>query len=449
MTAQTAELATFIAEQSLDEVPAAARTEVVRAVLDFVGVAWRGRLEPVGEIVEAVANQHFGEGRAAVIGSSVTLSPHGAALVNGTCGHALDYDDIGLNVGHPTAAILPAALAAAEIADADGAALVGAMAIGYEVAARFASLTSDNLSGPYALGYHGTSLYGVFGAAAAAARLLHADAREAGMALAIAASHSSGLRVNFGTMTKPLHAGQSCADGLLAATLAVGGLTASTAGVEGRYGWLDVIGGRGPGVATMTSGLGEQWALNDQLWFKPYPCCGANHYAIDGVIRLMSEHGLRGDDIERLRVSIDRRYIDEVLVYDWPTTGLEGKFSLRYNVAAAASDGAVGLRTYLDERIDHYLPWRDRIEIDPRADIDRHSVIIRVETTGGQVFDRVQDTLRGTPADPMSWAELGVKFTDNLADLPIATIEAAVAAIGALDDASVRVGDVLAHVVRR
>lgn len=444
----TTELSEFVAGHPLDRVPGEVRAEAVRAMFDFAGVAWRGRLEPVGAIVEGVAARQFGSGDATVVGSSTRLSPVGAALVNGTCGHALDYDDIGLDVGHPTTAILPAALAAAELVDADGARLVGAMALGYEVAARFARLTPDNLSGPYAVGYHGTSIYGIFGAVAAAARLLGLDAGEVSMALGIAASRSAGLRVNFGTMTKPLHAGQSSADGLLAALLAADGFTASAASIEGKYGWLDVIGGKPAGAASMTDALGGRWALAERLWFKPYPCCGANQYAIDGIVRLMSDHGLKAADVDRVRVSIDQRYLDEVLVYEWPTTGLEGKFSLAYNVAAAVADGAVGLATYADDRIGGYEPFRKRIEVDPRTDIDRHSVIVRIDTVDGNSLSRTHDTLHGSQADPLTWDELARKFRDNVDGMPAVAVDRAIAAIAGVDDPGVRVADLLRLLAR-
>ena len=206
MESITEELAVFVATFDASTIPSRARTEAIRGIVDLAGTMLAGASEPLGRLVHDHARAEGGDGPSTVIGGGFRSSPSLAAFANGATGHALDYDDIGLEVGHPTVAVAPAALAVAEHTGASGRELLDATVIGYEVASRIGS-SLGAVGGPYRRGYHGTSVYGIFGATAAAARLLGLDPRQAQMALGIAASEASGVRVNFGTMTKPYHAG--------------------------------------------------------------------------------------------------------------------------------------------------------------------------------------------------------------------------------------------------
>src|SRR5436190_9411422 len=206
MEAITERLAGFTAGCEASSIPPQARTEATRALVDVVGTMLAGAAEPLGRIVHAHAKDEGGAGPAAVVGAGFRTTASLAAFANGSTGHALDYDDIGLDVGHPTVAVAPAALAVAEQVGASGRQLLDAMVIGYEVASRVGSCLGS-VGGPYRRGYHGTYVYGIFGATAAAARLLCLKPEQIRCAFGIAASEASGVRVNFGTMTKPYHAG--------------------------------------------------------------------------------------------------------------------------------------------------------------------------------------------------------------------------------------------------
>ena len=314
--------------------------------------SWRARARRPGRLALRYARSQAAAGPAAVLGGGARLAPSLAALVNGTAGHALDYDDIGLGAGHISVAIAPAVFAVAEQVEADGQALIDALVVAYEVAHRLTTMYSDTRLGPYAAGYHKPSVYSVFGAAAGAARLLGLDADATASAFGIAASEAGGLRANFGTMTKPLHAGLANRSGIEAALLAQSGFTASADVLEQRFGWHDVI-CRGEGdLSVVLDGLGDSYAVEEGLVFKAYPCCGANHYAIDAVIGLLREHGIGEPDVARLDVWLEQRNLNDVLVYPWARTPLEGKFSLPYNMAAALADGEVTVNTFTDEAVD-------------------------------------------------------------------------------------------------
>jgi 2-methylcitrate dehydratase PrpD len=335
----TRELAAFAHDAPAGGVSARGLEIVRQAVLDLCGVTIAAGDEPASRIAMDYARSQATDGPAALLGGGVRLAPTLAALVNGTAGHALDFDDIGLGAGHVSVAIVPAVLAVAELTGADGAAFVDALVVGYEVAHRLTTMYPDTRLGPYAAGYHKPSVYSVFGAAAGAARLLDLTATETAHALGIAASQSGGLRANFGTMTKPLHAGLANRTGVEAALLARSGFTASTEALEQRFGWHDVICAGAGDLDAILDGLGDGYAIDEGLVFKLYPCCGANHYAIDGTIALTRNEGLREVDVDHVEVWIEQRNLNEVLVYPWPRTPLEGKFSLAYNIAAALADG--------------------------------------------------------------------------------------------------------------
>jgi 2-methylcitrate dehydratase PrpD len=368
-----------------------------------------------------------------VIGGGVRLTPSLAALVNGTAGHALDFDDIGIGAGHVSVAIMPAALAVAELIDAPGDAFIEAMILGYEVAHRLTRMYPDSISGPYAFGYHKPSLYSAFGASAAVGRLLGVDSDTLSQAFGIAGSEAGGLRINFGTMTKPFHAGLACRTGVEAVLLAREGFTASPVVIEGRFGWHDVL-CRGEGdLERILADPPPPFAVEEGLRYKPYPCCGANHHAIDAVLALMAGHGLEPDDVAEIEVTIEARTLQDVLVYPWPASGLEGKFSLAYNVAAAMVDGAVTVSTFTDRHLATLGAVCEKIRVLPKADMPQHGAYVTIRMKDGRIFDREQLRLRGNIDDPFTWDDLVRKFTANVAPLvkddAVADVIAALAAL--------------------
>jgi 2-methylcitrate dehydratase PrpD len=435
MAAVTKELAAFAAQAPAGCASPRATAVVRQAVLDLFGVVVAGTDEVAGQLALEYARSQGAAGPAAVLGGRTRLAPAAAALVNGTAGHALDYDDIGLGAGHISVAIMPAVFAVAELVAADGSSLIDALVVAYEVAHRLTRMYSDTRLGPYAAGYHKPSVYSVFGAAAGSARLLGLDADATANALGIAASQAGGLRANFGTMTKPLHAGIANRTGVEAALLARSGFTASTEVLEQRFGWHDVI-CRGEGdLPAVLDGLGDSYAIEAGLIFKAYPCCGANHYAIDGVISLLAQAGLGEADVAQVEVWIEQRNLNEVLVYPWARTPLEGKFSLAYNVAAALVDGAVTIDTFTGSALARLAPFRKKIKVYPTADLPQDGARVRVATRDGRTIEREQLVLRGSLADPMTWDELERKFRANVRGrIDAGAASEAVAAIAALEN---------------
>lgn len=429
----TAELAAFVHGAPRGCASARAVEVVKQALLDLVGVVIAAKDEPASRLAFDYARSQAATGPATVFGRGARLAPTLAALVNGTAGHALDYDDIGLGAGHVSVAILPAVFAVGEMVGADGADFIDALVVAYEVAHRLTTMYADTRLGPYAAGYHKPSVYSLFGATCGAARLLALTSNQTANAIGIAASQAGGLRANFGTMTKPLHAGISNRTGVEAALLARSGFTASTEVLEQRFGWHDVICSGAGDLDHILTGLGQGYAIEEGLVFKLYPCCGANHYAIDATIALMGEHALRAPEVARVDVWIERRNLEDVLVYPWPRSAMEGKFSLAYNVAAALVDGDVTVETFTEQALARLASARERVHVHATAELPQNGARIKVLTVDGRTLEREQLSLRGSITTPLSWAELEHKFRTNVgAQLSPAAVDEVVKAVEGL-----------------
>lgn len=347
----TMKVAEFVTGATLEDFPPAAVDAARAGILDCVGVALAGSREPLADILSDFVRESDSGSQATVWGRGSRASAPGAALLNGSMGHALDYDDISrLLKGHPSAVLTPAAVAAGEAVNATGAEVLVAYTVGFEVASALAA----GLGHAYAddLGWHPTAPAGTLGAAAAASRLLRLDQAQAAMALSLAASHAAGLRENFGSMTKPYHAGNAARSGVVAATLVQRGFTSSTTGLEGRFGFLRAFSGaRGFDPDVVAERLGKELALVEHgVEIKKYPCCGSAHLPLDAVFAILKQRNIRPEEVEEVQVRVDFDPPRSLIHYN-PQTGLEGKFSLQYCLAAALLDRKVGLGTFTDEMV--------------------------------------------------------------------------------------------------
>ncbi|GAC1314876.1 MAG: MmgE/PrpD family protein [Chloroflexota bacterium] len=410
-------LATFCAHTTHADVSAAARRKTVLAILDCVGAVLAASGEPAADIPVDVLTALEPPGAASVIGRwDRRLSAPSAALVNGTRAHALDFDDVHYPwYGHPTAVLLPALLALAEHLDASGEDVVTAYAIGLTVGAAL----GECLNMPhYERGWHATATLGSIAAAGACANLLGLSVEQTAHALGIAASEACGVRQNFGSPVKPLHAGLAARNGVLAALLAQGGLTADTAALDGPLGFARLY-----GATDNTSSLGDLEAVLGEgvdhafagLSVKLYPSCAATHPAIDIVLGLQREHLMAGADIERVDCDVSA-LLNDILIWSQPRTGLQGKFSLEYSVAVALQDGTAGLAQFSDARASDPRLWtlmervHKRIDpsVDPRGEFGTR---VTVSLRDGRRLTRYAVGARGTPSQPVADREVIAKFT--------------------------------------
>jgi 2-methylcitrate dehydratase PrpD len=412
----TAAVAEFVAKSAFEDCPEAAVAAARRAIIDCLGVMLAGASEPAARIVQKIAQAEGGAPLATIAGTGRRTGAVWAALCNGTAAHALDFDDTNfVMLGHPSAPVLAAALAAGELALADGAALLHAFLLGFEVETTLAAVINPP---HYERGWHATCTLGTLGAAAAAARLLGLDAAGIATALAVAASQSSGLKENFGTMTKPFHAGHAARSGVLAALMAREGWSASDQALEGPQGFFAVL---GAGARTMDplEALGAPWnILTSGVAVKPYPSCACTHSIIDGALELRRAHKLAAADIEAVTVGVNA-IVPRILIHSAPRTGLEAKFSAEFSAAAALCDGRVGISTFSDDKtrdpgVRALMPRVSvRVDADIPGDAERHMwTRLTVRLRDGRTVGIEPREVPGHPSRPLTDEALRDKFEE-------------------------------------
>lgn len=364
----TKKIAEYVVNTGLEDFPPEAIFAAKAAIIDCLGCALAGSREPLADILVKYLTEVGGNPAATVIGHGFKTSVPEAGLINGAMAHALDYDDITfITKTHPSAVLIPAALPVAEEAGASGRDMLLAYMLGFEVACA----VGDAISPAYYddLGWHPTGPLGALGAAAAVSRLLGLNEEQTAMAISLAASQSSGLRQNFGTMTKPFHAGHACKSGITAAKLVLGGFTSGTDALEGRFGFMRAFsGGNDYDPERAAASLGSRcFMVESGVEIKKYPCCGSAHLALDATTRLQQRETLDAANIERIEVRVD---FDppRSLIHSRPKEGLEGKFSMQYCLAAELLDGHVGMSTFTDEQV--MRP--EAQELIPKIEMKRH-----------------------------------------------------------------------------
>lgn len=421
MTGLTQALAAYVAHPELGPRQAQAESIARQGMTDTIAVALAARDEAVTRIALDYARGQAGpaEGGAPLWFGGEALPPARAAFVNGVASHALDYDDVALS-GHPSAALTAAILAQGHAQGASGRDCLRAYIVGYEVWAELASREPD----PYHIkGWHPTAVFGTVAATAALAHLRGFEAPEVARALAIGASLASGLVANFGTMTKPLHAGRVAAQAFEAVTLAGLGLTAADDALEHHAGFLAALSPRGQADRERAYVPGEPRILATGLSIKKYPVCYSGHRIIDAVIDLAREADLDAAQVARVRVGIGRAQAS-MLRNAAPVTALEAKFSAQFAVAAALLRRKVGL-SELDDAFVNEPAMRalyGKVEIgiveapDPEDSAFSRYDTVEIDMRDGRVLRSGEVRYpRGHAHLPLAEADLRAKFEDCMA----------------------------------
>jgi 2-methylcitrate dehydratase PrpD len=391
------------------------------AFIDTVGVTLAGMVEDGPRILMKVPGIAVAPGPSLIFATDRRTSALDAALVNGVASHALDYDDVsGTLGGHPSVTVIPAMLALGEQIGCAGRDLALAYVVGFETECRIAHGVHFH---HYDKGWHPTATLGIFGTVAAASRLLRLTTDQTATALGLAASLASGLKANFGTMTKPLHVGHTARNGLFAALMVQQGFTANPAALEHRQGFLDVF--NGPGTYDIDRILADWYAPLEvegggEPGLKPYPCCGSTHASINRMIHLARTHDLKPERAAKIEIMPHARRLPHTDNPD-PRTPLGAKFSIQYAVARALVDRAVRLEHFEGEA--HFDPVvRDlmaRTEARPHPDMPDASPlqwgaeVVVTMRDGRRLASRLDDfERRGPGGQPMSTQELWEKFED-------------------------------------
>lgn len=421
MTGVTQQLAQFLVGHCAADLPNAVGHEAARALLNWTGCAIGAARHETIKRTLAALQEFSGPREATLLGRPERVDIFQAALLNGTASHTFDFDDTHLKtVIHPSAPVLPAILALAEHQPVSGRDFLHAFVLGVETECRIGNAVMPN---HYDSGWHITATAGVFGAAAAAGRLLKLNTRQMVWALGIAATHACGVRETFGTMAKPLHPGIAARNGLMAALLAKNNVVGPEQGIEGRRGFAAVL-STTFNPAAITARLGKSWEITGNS-YKPYACGVVIHPAIDGCIELRNEHHLKLTDITRIELKVHPLVL-ELTGKRKPETGLEGKFSVFHSCAAAILSGEGGEAAHSDAIVRNpaVKRLRDQISAVVLPGLKEDQVHIRMTLKDGRVLDKRVVHCVGSVDNPMRDANLEAKFRAQCRGiLPMAQVE--------------------------
>lgn len=404
----------FVSSVPSADVPDEVVHEVARALIDTFAVALAARNEGPSRIARDYILDSGSSGPATVWATGDRVRAEDAALVNAVMGHALDYDDVTplAQRGHPSVVLLPPLTALGEVHASTGCQIASAYAVGYEV---FTRLPQEMASDHYAHGWHTTSTFGVLAATAACAHLLRLGPERTAAAIAIAVAHVSGVLQSFGTMSKAIQPANAASAAIRSAELARRGFTGPRDSLDGPRGFMHVYGHgedlEGPFASLGSAGFA---LLTTGLRVKKYPCCYGAHCAADGVLELAAREGIRHSDVESVRVTVQPRGLAP-MPHKRPRSGLEGKFSLEYVVAAALIDGKLDLETFTDAAVARpeaqaLLRKVDALEEDGTPP-ERHRARIEIALRDGRRRSVLIDRNSDRP-QRVTDSEIGAKLRD-------------------------------------
>lgn len=445
----TQKVADFVAEKQFKDIPEAALDQAKMGIMDWIFVSLAGARQGAGQI-EGFAKLMLakdGASESTVIGSEVKTTENQASLINGVIGHMMDYDETCPKVrSHLFAAIFPAILAASELRGKSGEEMLTSFIIGHEVAMRIGEAITPAW---IKAGWHGTSLFGIFGAATGCGKLMDLDQEKIKTALGLVSSMAGGVAINFGSQTKPLHAGMASERGLFAAQLAESGFTANQGALEGALGFYHAYNWGVPADEKVFEMMGKPWGLEipGMSSIKLYPCCHGLATNIECGIRIHNRYNLQFDDIESIEMHsqpktlcamLSREYEDTGEGLEWgyqgpprqmktilPTTGAQAKFSKEYAFSRAIVDGGVGMADLTDEAVNDpkIRKWMEKIKLYHNSELEEYSnkypeetaphaerMILNLKT--GETIVEEEIFIKGMTKRPLFFDDVAFKYED-------------------------------------
>lgn len=344
----TREIAEFSSSINYDDLSNEVIEKAKIVISDTYGVIYTGYKQPVSEILLEWIEENGGKGQSTITGYDIKTNPSFAALINGTMAHSIDYDDVNSQLnGHASAVVLPAVLAVAEAEQKTGKEILTAFITGVEVCCKLGSYMNPS---HYRIGWHSTATIGVLGAAVAIGKLYEFDTEKMRTVLGLAGSMMSGLRANFGTMTKPFHVGYAARNGVEAAQFVKNGLTASKE-IFTQHNNIFSIYSTEEVSESIGIDLGKPWSLvNPGFNLKRYPCCYETHRIADAAEKIILNRDIDISDIKKIECYVPKGGLAP-LIYNRPQNGLEGRFSMEYVVSAMLIDKKINLNTFTDEMV--------------------------------------------------------------------------------------------------
>jgi len=407
----TRRLAEYAVETRYRDLPAEVVEKGKERILDTLGCMIAGCTEDLASLMLKYVEETGGRPEATIVGFGHKTNVTNAALVNGTLGHALDFDDTQTSFsGHPSTVILPAVLSLGEKMNCPGEAILEAFLVGFEVACKIGRGVNPRL---YENGWHATSVIGALGAAVAAGKVLGLDASKMASALGLAASQSCGLKENFGTMTKPLHAGKAAESGVISALFAKDGFTASQQIVEAKRGFCATFSGEYH-LDRMVENLGSPFdIISPGVHTKPYPSCLMTHPIIDATLSLAEAHNIQPEDVDSVVCEI-APMASEALIHSNPVTGLQGKFSAQYVVAVSLLDPKLSLEQFTDKKVRdpkaRAIMQKVRVTVHPEIEKTPPPAVVRIRLKDGKEVAKRVDIATGNPEKPLSLDRMIEKF---------------------------------------
>ena len=415
-------VAEFVVSTRYEDIPENVITLGKKSILDGFGLALAGSVSTLSPLLRRyIQSLGLCAGHSSIIGTDLKAPPRLAAFANGNFIHADDYDDTQLAVAkdrvyglltHPTVPVLPPAFAICE-SGRSGKELLAAYHVGAELECKIAEAISPR---HYNDGFHTTGTIGSFGSAAACSRLLGLDVTKTTYALGVAAAEAGGLRENFGSMTKPFHAGHAAEAGVVAADLAALGWTAAPNILEAEYGFFHAAGGSFDPAAIMGR-LGKPWTFaSPGVSIKPYPSGSLTHPAMGEMMRLIREHDIKPGEVEKVDVGGNKSMVT-TLLHHHPSTGLQAKFSMEFGMAILLLERRAGLAEYMDKVVQRAdvqeMIRRINFYVDPEAEqagFDKMTSILKIRMKDSRVFSGRAQFAKGSPANPMIYDEVADKF---------------------------------------
>jgi 2-methylcitrate dehydratase PrpD len=413
----------FVCNTKFTDLPADVIALGKKSILDGLGLALAGSRAQNGKLFrEYLSGLGLPDRGATVIGTKAKLPPRFAAFSNGLAIHVEDFDDTQLAVGkdrtygllvHPTAPVLPAALALSETAATSAREFLVAYHLGVEVECKIAEAISPR---HYEDGFHSTGTCGVFGGTTACARLRAFDESQIARAFGIAASQSSGLRENFGTMMKSFHAGHAAEIGVFATDLTALGWSGAEQILEADRGFFRAFGGSYDPSAIFHK-LGQPWTIaTPGVSIKPYPCGSLTHPGMTEMQRLIRTEKIEAADVEMVEVGTNHNMLN-TLIHHRPKNNLQAKFSMEFCLAILLLEGKAGLEEFTDAVVNRpdvqQMVERVRFYTDPdseKAGYDKMTTMLRIHLRDGRVIAGRADFGKGSPSNPMSYDEVAEKF---------------------------------------
>jgi len=422
-TGLTKYVAQFVLNTKYEDIPSDVVALGKKSILEGFGLALAGSIAESGPISRKyIQSLGLCEGKSTVIGSSLKSVPRFAAFVNGVSIHADDFDDTQLAVAkdrvyglltHPTAPVLPPSFAIAELEKISGKDFMLAYHLGVEVETKLAEASSPR---HYEDGFHSTGTFGTFGSATACAKMRALPLEKILVTYGIGAAEAGGLRENFGTMTKPFHAGHAAESGVVAADLASLGWTAAEQILEAPRGFFHAYSGTYDPSAIMNR-LGNPWTFaNPGVSLKPYPSGSLTHPAMTALLRLIQKNNIAPADVEKVDVGTNHN-MPNALIHHHPQTGLQGKFSMEFCLSVLLLERRAVLSQFTDEYVQRPevqdMIRRINFYVDPiaeKAGYDKMTSLVTVHLKDGRILKDQADFAKGSPADPMTFVDAAEKF---------------------------------------